>query len=120
MRQDIEELCRINREISDAEDRGDVALLAGHLAPTLAFRRASGTLANRDELLASVKPSGPRTTEIQSVVLLGQTRALVTCIISMPVGGELKRYDNARLFIRSEVGEWRLMGWANEALERPD
>jgi len=110
---DFEELIRINKEIAVAEDQGDVEALKRQLASTLAFRRANGTLVNRDEFLQAVKPSGPREMTIQSITLLGQHRALVTCVVSMPVNGRLTRFENARLFVRT-ADEWKLMGWANE------
>lgn len=114
METDFEALTRINRKISDAEDTAHVAVLEQHLAAQLAFRRADGTVVNRQEFLKAAKASGPRKTAIQSITLLGRDRAFVTCLISLPVDGQQKTFENARLFVRTEAGEWALLGWANE------
>jgi len=114
MADDFESLTRINKEITVAEDKGDVEALKRHLAPALAFRRASGSVVDREEFLGAVKPSGPRELTIQSIALLGRQRALVTCVVTMPVDGKPARFENARLFVRTDAGGWQLMGWANE------
>ena len=114
MRGDFEALTRINHDITIAEDKGDADALKRYLAPAVAFRRANGTVVDRDGFLEGVKPSGPRELTIQSIALLGQQRALVTCIVSMSIGGRPATFDNARLFVRTNGGDWQLIGWANE------
>lgn len=114
MPDDFEALVRINNEINTAEDQGDAEALKRHLAPALSFRRAKGSVVDRGEFLKAVQRSGPRQLEIQSIALLGRRRALVTCVVTMPVDGRAARFDNARLFVKTDGGEWQLMGWANE------
>ena len=111
---DFEALTRINMEITAAEDRGDANALVRHFAPTLAFRRANGDVVSLKQFLEGVTPGGPRILTIQSIALLGQHRAFVSCVVSMPVGGQVKSFDNARLFVRSDGQDWKLLGWANE------
>src|SRR4051794_8217214 len=108
----FEALTRINEEISTAEDAGDVKNLETLLAPKLAFRRANGKVVDREEFLAAVTPGGPRRTTMRAIVMLGKDSAHVTCDVCLPVDGELKTFENARLFIRSEADEWKLLGWA--------
>lgn len=116
MEDDFATLIGINRAITAAEDAGDTTVLAQHLAPTFAFRRANGTLVDREQFLHAVAPSGPRTLTVESIALLGQRRAMVTCVITMPVNGEAKAFDNVRLFVRAGDGAWTLMAWANEPM----
>lgn len=78
MEDDFVSLAGINREITSAEDAGDAATLERRLAPTFAFRRADGTIVNREQFLQAVKPSGPRTLTVESMALLGRRRAIVT------------------------------------------
>ena len=85
------------------------------LAATFAFRRASGELVDRATFLESAAQSGPRTQTITSITLLGRDRALVTCVVSMPVKGAAGSFDHVRLFVR-EKDEWKLLAWANERL----
>jgi hypothetical protein len=114
MEDDFVSLVGINREITAAENAGDASTLDRRLAPTFAFRRADGTIVNREQFLQAVKQSGPRTLSVESIALLGRHRAIVTCVVSMPVNGQPKAFDNVRLFVRSAGGDWQLMGWANE------
>jgi hypothetical protein len=111
----FEILRRVNEQISAAEDTGDVETLKELLAPRLAFRRANGKVVDLDEYLAQVEPGGPRRTTMRAIVMLGRERAFVTCDVSLPVDGEQKTFANARLFIRTESDDWKLLGWANEA-----
>ena len=71
-------------------------------------------MVGRDEFLAQLKTGGPRKTLTRSILLLGQTRAFVTCEVTMPIDGEEQTFENARLFVRTDTGEWKLLGWANE------
>jgi hypothetical protein len=112
----FEALVLRNEEINFAEDTGNASDLAKYVAPVLAFRRANGSLCDREGFLATVKPSGPRVIEVTSIEFLGSSRAFVRCIVSIEVDGKPKRFDNARLFVRGEQGDWQLMGWANEPL----
>ena len=111
---DFETLTRINEEINTAEDAGVASELDKALG-SFAFRRASGAVVDRGAYLASAAKSGPRELTIRSISLLGRDRALVTCVISMPVNGVQASFDNVRLFVRDH-DEWKLLGWANERI----
>jgi Domain of unknown function (DUF4440) len=113
--QALETVARINEEISAAEDRGDARALDGLLSPVLAFRRANGQVVGREEFLSQAKAGGSRKTVTRSILLLGHNRAFVTCDVTMPVDGEEKTFENARLFVRTDAGDWKLLGWANES-----
>lgn len=113
---DFDALTRINQDITLAEDGGDVEGLHRHLAPELVFQRANGDIVSREQFLQAAQPSGPRTLTIRSIELLGQQRALVSCVISMPGQGQVLHFHNLRLFVRTETGEWKLLAWANEAI----
>jgi hypothetical protein len=113
---DVRVLADLNVRIGDAESVGDVAFLESVLAPKLAFRRANDTCVGRDEFLAAVKPGTPRATVIEAVHLFGSKRAIVTCRVTTDTGSVREAFHNVRLFIRSEDGAWKLLGWANERL----
>lgn len=96
--------------VPDAER---ASLDPGQEAPCLAFRRRSGLCEDASAFLASMKRSGPRQAEIESVSFFGKHRAVVTCVVT--IGSE--RTHNLRLFVRTEAaGDWKLLGWANEPL----
>jgi hypothetical protein len=114
MQADIEALRQRNIEIGAAESRGDRAWLDAALATKLAFQRANEakTIVDREEFLNAVTSGPDRETQVESIHLYGD-RAVVTCIVTMPPGGQ--KYHNLRVFVRREEG-WKLLGWANERL----
>ena len=117
MTDELNALVVLNQRIGDAEERGDREFLDSILAPALAFRRAdpAGTVVDRTTFLDGVKPGMRRSTEVESVVRVGESRALVTCIVTAGMTGTAKRFHNLRLFVR--VGEeWKLLAWADEPL----
>jgi hypothetical protein len=76
---------------------------------------ASGKSEGAKVFLGKLKDGGDR--EIIGdidVRLFGRHRAVVTCVVK--TGG--KEYHNVRLFVRdkAEGQEWKLLGWANEAV----
>lgn len=123
--QAIQKLKEINRSINDAENAGSAQILRPLLcteevegqpaAPLLAFCRASGKCEGAKVFLGKLKDGGDREIigEID-VRLFGRHRAVVTCVVK--TGG--KKYHNVRLFVRdnAEGQEWKLLGWANEAV----
>lgn len=123
MQNDFTELVALNIQIGDLESAGEAQKLADILATKLAFRRANATIDDRgtvggkapDGFLDKVVP-GPRVTEVESIHLYGD-RAVVTCIVTMPLDppDKRKKYHNVRLFIREKDG-WKLLGWANEEI----
>ena len=117
MNSDFDDLLTLNQKIGEAEARGDREFLDGILAPSMAFRRANpqSTVVDRKTYLDSVKPSALRTTEVESVAHVGEKRAIVTCVVTMKVDGEEKRFHNLRIFVRVDEG-WKLLAWANEAI----
>jgi hypothetical protein len=114
MQEDFAELMELNERIGIAESDGDTSFLDHTLAPVLAFRRANGEYVDRSAFLEDVQSSGRRETEIESISVVGRDRALVSCVVSLEVEGQKKRFHNARLFVRAKDGDWKLLGWANE------
>jgi hypothetical protein len=100
----LQTLIDLNHAINATEDAGDVATMDQCLAEALAFRRFDGKVVNRADFLKGVKPSGPRSIEVRSVDLVGQARALVRCVVTMPVEGRERTFDNLRLFQRGDDG----------------
>jgi hypothetical protein len=112
MTPDEDALRTVNKAINDAENAGDRNALASVLAPELAFMRADGkTVDDAGRFLMKVarKPE-PGVLTIESVDIVGN-RAVVRCIVTQ--GG--RDYHNLRLFVRTD-GNWKLLGWANEAV----
>lgn len=117
MRPDEDVLRELNTRIGVAETEGDREFLAEVIGPVLAFRRANGVLVDRASFLDGVKPSARRETEVTSVTLHGTARALVTCTVTLVDGEQRREFDNVRLFVRADGGQWRLIAWANEPVE---
>lgn len=116
MTTDHEALATLNIDIAHAETRGDKPFFENLLAPAFAFRRANGTVVDRQHFVDAVGPSAIRSTAIRSVTFAGTARALVSCVVTMDVQGTPRSFDNMRLFIRADQGDWKLLAWANEAL----
>jgi hypothetical protein len=101
----------LNVRLNEAENTGDRDVLAGILAPEIAFMRADGkTVDDGGRFLQKVARREPYELTFEQIEVLG-TRAIVKCIISR---GE-ERFHNLRLFVRLD-GQWKLLGWANERL----
>ncbi len=114
---DSELLIDLNMDFVRKEVVGDVDYFNALLAPAFAMRHANGQFNDRDAFLAGVAKSSIRITGAPSVTMHGDTRAVVTCIVSIAVGPEIKRVHNLRLFTRSGTGgEWQLLAWANELI----
>src|SRR6266702_2756656 len=90
MQKDRDELRSLNIEIGEAESTGDAQFLEG------------------------VKQGPERLTEIESMDILGTSRAIVTCLVTLKVVPTPSPFHNARLFVRDRDGRWKLLGWANE------
>jgi hypothetical protein len=112
-KREIDVLTDRNLQLGDAESAGDKDSLTSLLAPVLAFRRANGDCVDKQRFLDNVAESGPRETTIESINLVGQDRAIVTCVVSMDIGDQKKSFHNIRLFVRAQ-DDWKLLGWANE------
>ena len=111
---DRRELERLNVEIGAAESRGDAEWLRGVIAPELVFQRANGAVATAEGFLLKVAPGAKRETAIEKVEVFGG-RAVVTCVVTMPVEGVAKRFHNVRLWVRRAKG-WVMLAWANEGV----
>jgi hypothetical protein len=107
MQVDITELVRLNEEIGEAENLGDLRRLGDIVASELAFQRRDGSIVGRDTFLKTPNP-GNRATQIESV-LVYRNRAVVTCLVT--ASGAVTH--NIRLFVKVG-GKWQLLGWANE------
>ena len=114
MADDVSELKALNEEIGRAETRGDRGWLEGVIGPQLAFRRANGTVVDRQAFLDNVKKSDERETRVESVEVCGE-RAVVRCTVTMKTAEGSRDFHNLRLFVRQEDG-WKVIGWANEAV----
>jgi hypothetical protein len=115
MTNDLGELRELNMQIAEVEHK-DVDLQRSWfkkvLASAFAFRRASKDVEDRGKFLDSVSEKAARTTEIESIELVGEARAVVRAIVTVQ-GDVPQRFHNLRLFIRTDDG-WKLLGWANE------
>lgn len=118
MPDDEQDLREINLKIAEAENNGDRDWLASHLASRLAFLRANKKFDDQLAFLQEVKLDDPRKdreTDPKSIkIKVHGNRAIVTCIVTMTVEGKKKKFHNLRLFIKQD-GQWKLLGWANEA-----
>src|SRR5262245_48191966 len=112
---DREALEALNVDIGNAETRGDKAYLEDLLAPAFAFRRASGVVIDRKQFIDAVAASAQRTTTVRSITFAGRAREVVSCIVAMELQGVKKDFDNLRVFVRADDGQWKLLAWANEA-----
>jgi hypothetical protein len=113
MQPDFDALTDLNLQIGSAESAGDKERLEELLAPVLAFRRANGDCVDKQRFLDNVAKGVPRETRIESIELVGRSRAIVTCVVSMGDGDQQRSFHNLRLFVRVQDG-WKLLGWANE------
>lgn len=109
MRHDIEALIRLNEDVTDAENTGDLERLGGFIAQKLAFQRRDRSIMDREAFLTTPRP-GHRELRIESIQLHGD-RAVVACVIT---DGDLVTH-NLRLFVR-EGEDWKLLGWANAGM----
>jgi hypothetical protein len=117
----IQILADLNIEIARREAQTDVAWFGDLLAPAFVMRRANPDRdsVGREAFLEALSHASPkkRETRIESVVFVGEERAIVTCIVTMD--GQL--YHNLRLFVSNlldggEHGPWQLMAWVNEPM----
>ena len=112
-----ESLEKLNRQISDEEQRGEAASMffETQLSDQLIFRRANGKVVGKGKFLEELKnsPFRTRTAEMIEVNLL-EDRALVTLIVvgTRTDDGSVHYYRNIRSFTRSADG-WLLEFWYN-------
>jgi hypothetical protein len=110
---DLTALEKMNHEMPLRENAGDRQYFEARLASSIGMLRADRTVIGRDEYLNALKKDGDRASvSIESITMLGKTRALVVCTVR----SRGKLFENARLFIRDEAAPegWLLLGWANE------
>ncbi len=118
----IEHLTALNIEIGEKESQIEDQYFEGLLAPEFVMYRANDTrdIVNRTAWVQALQkaPKKPRETQVTSVSLLGQERAIVTCVVTM----DGRRYDNLRVFVKNRNPEsasqrpWLLLAWVNEPL----
>jgi len=110
---DEEALRTLNLAISEAENRGDRDWLSAILAPRLAFQRADAAATIDDQIayLQKVTAGGTRVSRIVEPIEVIGNRAIIKCIVTV----DGRDFHNIRLFVRRD-GQWKLLGWANEAL----
>jgi len=116
MKNDIEELRSLNLQLAAMESQ-EVQVqrdwFGKHLASAFAFRRASKDEEDRSQFLDKLSKKPPRTTNIESIELLGDARAIVRAVVTVHDAGPPQRFHNVRLFIATADG-WKLLAWANE------
>ena len=58
-------------------------------------------------------------TNIEAITLISDNRAIVTCLVTFTVTGEV--FHNVRLFVRERLNDpWQLLAWANEEIKIPN
>lgn len=113
------DLTELNQAIGVAESAGDRAFFEDLLHPQFVMIRPSGAVANREEFIAGLAADARRETTDIHVTGYPDRRAVVRCTVvkwSGPAEApppDAPRYDNLRLFWRTEDG-WRLVAWVNE------
>ena len=109
-------LTMINVEMAERETKGDKTYFDALLAPTFAFRRASGAFDDRQIFLAGLRRGAERKCKEGSIKVMpfGSTRAFVTCVVTVQGKKGPESYHNARLFVLDATDSWRLLAWANE------
>jgi hypothetical protein len=117
-----ESLESLNIEIGRREAGTDAEYFEKLLAPAFAMRRANERrdVVDRKTFLDALRAAEkkPRETSIEKVSLVGEERAVVSCVVKM----DERRYHNLRVFVRNPnpQGEdepaWLLLAWANEPL----
>lgn len=111
MQDDIEALIRLNKQITAAENAGDLERLGTFIAQKLAFQRRDRSVVDRDAFLQTPRP-GHRTLRIESIQVYGD-RAVVACMVTDAAQTSASQIThNLRLFVRQGV-DWKLLGWAN-------
>jgi Domain of unknown function (DUF4440) len=111
------DLIALNRKITDEEQRGEDGrcFLEKILSEALVFRRASGEVADKADVLDGLgaNPFKERSATDIAAHIVGN-RALVTLIVVgiFKKDGSTHHYRNARFFTRQD-GEWRLDSWYN-------
>lgn len=115
----IDELTTLNLNIADWEqwrDAGSIAKLDAVLSPALMFRRADGSVVDKDAFMLALQKPSPfsrRASKDVAVALAGE-RALVTLVVEgMKPDGSIGRYRNLRLFFR-RAAKWQLEFWFND------
>jgi hypothetical protein len=118
----LEQLKALNVEIGEKEAQTDQVYFADLLAPAFVMRRANNPrdIVDRDAWLKALAKAEKkvRSTRITSVSLVGEERAIVTCVVTL----EGRDYDNLRIFVRKRDAEasrshpWLLLAWVNEPL----
>jgi hypothetical protein len=116
-----EQIAALNVEMGEREFARDRDYFEKLLGSAFAMQRANPdrTIVDRATFLADLVKSSPkpRTTQIDSISVVGQDRLVVTCIVTM----DARRYHNLRIFVRSRKPresdpEWLLLAWVNEPL----
>ena len=115
----VDLLTELNINIAEWEQRRDAACiekLAGVLSPSLIFRRADGSVADKDTFMRGLQTPSPfaKRESHDVVVTITGDRALVTLlVIGTKHDGSAGRYRNVRLFFRSGAA-WQLEFWFND------
>src|SRR5690348_6606724 len=112
-----DEISAMNVDMGEQEFRKNVDYFEKLLAPSFAMQRANAarTIVDRTKFLTDLASSTPkaRTTQVESISMLGQNRMVVTCVVTM----DGARFQNLRVFVRNPQSggpEWLLLAWANE------
>jgi catechol 2,3-dioxygenase-like lactoylglutathione lyase family enzyme len=106
-------------DMGRAERQGDRNSLDRYLHKDLIFRRANGSVVNKEEFLAELKPrEGRLDSEImedEEEGLLARADSVVVTLIVRTLDASFR---NVRVFVRDD-GEWQCKLWVNTRLETP-
>ena len=116
-----EELITLNVNIADWEQRRDaesIRKLDEVMAQSLMFRRADGTVVDKQTFLQALQNPAPftdRGSEDVVVTVRGERALATLVVVGTKPDGTVGRYRNVRFFLYRE-GRWQLVFWFNEEL----
>src|SRR5262245_24701218 len=113
----VAELTKINHAIATAEKDKDASVLQKILADDLRFRRANGTIVDKEQFLKDLTNTEYLEIEGIEVSLAGST-AVVSLIVHLSENRDKDSYRNIRVF-RKQAETWELTMWVNTPIALP-
>jgi hypothetical protein len=118
-RADADDLTALNINIAEWEQRRDrdcTTKLDALLSPSLLFRRADGTVVNKDAFMLGLQKPSPfthRRSEEVAVTVAGDRALATLVVVATRPDGAVGRYRNVRLFFHRDA-TWQLEFWFND------
>ena len=115
----LEELVALNVNIAEWEQQRDaesVRKLDEVLSPALIFRRANGTVVDKETFMRALQDPSPfkRRVSDDVAVTIRDDRAIATLIvIGTKADNSIGRYRNERFFLHRD-NRWQIVYWFNE------